>query len=192
MNPSKNLIFWTIIVFGIWMFLASIGQRASMQATQQIDYSQFLTELEDQKIKRVEIEDQMVRGERFDGSLFTTVDPRDPGLIGDLVEQGVEISAIPPAKPGFLSQLLAGLLPILLVVGLIYLVMRRSLKGGGPGGVMGFAKSRAREFKEGDIKTTLKDVAGVEEAKEEVAELVEFLRDPERFVSVGGLIPRGV
>jgi cell division protease FtsH len=163
-----------------------------MQATQQIDYSQFLTELEDRQIKRVEIEDQMVRGERFDGSLFTTVDPRDPGLIGDLVEQDVEISAIPPVKPSFLSQLLAGLLPILLVIGFLYLIMRRSLKGGGPGGVMGFAKSKAREFKEGDIKTTLKDVAGVEEAKEEVAELVEFLRDPERFVSVGGLIPRGV
>ena len=77
------------------------------------------------------------------------------------------------------------------VVGFLYLIMRRSLKGGGPGSVMGFGKSKAREFKEGDIKTTLRDVAGVEEAKVEVAELVEFLCDPKRFVSVGGLIPGG-
>ena len=191
MNPAKSLILWAFIAFGTWMMLASVGQRASMQAWQQIDYSKFLTEQGDRQIKRVEIEDQIVRGERFDGSVFTTIDPKDPGLIGDLVEQGVQISAIPPAKPSFLAQLLAGLLPILLVVGFLYLIMRRSLKGGGPGSVMGFGKSKAREFKEGDIKTTLRDVAGVEEAKVEVAELVEFLCDPKRFVSVGGLIPGG-
>ncbi len=143
-------------------------------------------------MRRVEIEDQEIRGERTDGTRFYTVDPRDPGLIGDLVNNNVEISVRPPAKPSLLGQLLITLLPIAILIGFLYWTMKRSMQGGGPGSIMGFGKSKARQLKEGDVKVTLRDVAGVDEAKEEVAELVELLRDPDRFRQVGGNIPHGV
>jgi len=192
MVPKRQLLTWVMFSLGLWFIFTSIGQQNAVPGYQQIDYSQFLTELEAQQISRVEIEEKIVRGEKVDGSLFQTIDPGDPGLIGDLVEQNVEISARLPAKPGFLAQLLITLLPIMLLIGFIYWTMKRATQNGGAGGVMGFGKSRAREFKEGDIKVTLKDVAGIDEAKEEVAELVDFLRDPDRFRAVGGNIPRGV
>ena len=192
MVPKRQLLTWVMFSFGLWFIFSSIGQQTAVPGYQQIDYSQFLTELQAQQISRVEIEEKIVRGERADGSLFQTIDPGDPGLIGDLVEKNVEIAARLPAKPSFLAQLLITLLPIMLLIGFIYWTMKRATQNGGAGGVMGFGKSRAREFKEGDIKVTLKDVAGIDEAKEEVAELVDFLRDPDRFRAVGGNIPRGV
>ena len=192
MNQSRNLLVWVFAAFGMWMLMTSITREAVVSGQQQIDYSQFLSELNAGGVQRVEILEKVIRGQRADGSPFQTIDPGDPGLIGDLVEHNVEITARLPEKPGFLSQLLVSLLPIALLIGFFIWSMRRSAQGGGPGGIMGFGKSRAREMKEGDIKITLKDVAGVEEAKEELAELVEFLRDPDRFRSVGGSIPRGV
>ena len=192
MNPSRNLLIWVFAAFGMWMLMTSMTQEALVHGQQQIDYSQFLSELKAGGVQRVEIQEKLIRGQRDDGSLFQTVDPGDPGLIGDLVDQAVDITARLPEEPGFLAQLLISLLPVALLMAFLLWSMRRSVQGGGPGGIMGFGKSRAREMKEGDIKVTLKDVAGVDEAKEEVAELVDFLRDPERFRSVGGNIPRGV
>ena len=189
---NRQLFTWILFLFGLWFLLSSVGQQSAGPVYQRIDYSQFLTELQAKQISRVEIEEKIVRGERADGSSFQTIDPGDPGLISDLVEGNVDISARLPAKPSFLGQLLITLLPIMLLIGFIYWTMKRAAQNGGAGGVMGFGKSRAREFKEGDIKVTLRDVAGVEEAKEEVAELVDFLRDPDRFLAVGGSIPRGV
>lgn len=192
MIQNRQLFTWILFFFGLWFLISSMGQQSAVPGYQQIDYSQFLAELQAQQISRVEIEEKIVRGERADGSLFQTIDPGDPGLIGDLVEGNVDISARLPAEPSFLAQLLITLLPIMLLIGFIYWTMKRAVQNGGSGGVVGFGKSRARELKEGDIKVTLKDVAGVDEAKEEVAELVDFLRDPERFRAVGGSIPRGV
>ena len=172
--------------------MSIISQQGVNNANGKIDYTQFLTEIETGQVLRVEINDQEIRGERTDGTHFYTVDPRDPGLIGDLVKNNVQISVRPPTKPSLLGQLLFTLLPIAILISFFYWSMRRSMQGGGPGGIMGFGKSKARQLKEGEVKVSLKDVAGVDEAKEEVAELVEFLRDPERFRQVGGNIPRGV
>lgn len=172
--------------------MSVISQQSVTNTSTKIDYTQFLDEIQTGQVRRVEIEGQEIRGERTDGTRFYTVDPRDPGLIGDLVKNNVQISVRPPAKSSLLRQLFLTLLPIAILIGFFYWIMRRSMQGGGPGGIMGFGKSKARQLKEGDVKVTLKDVAGVDEAKEEVGELVEFLRDPERFRQVGGSIPRGV
>ena len=193
MENRKNQLFrWTLILAALWVIVSVISQQDATSASAKIDYTQFLNEIQTGQVQRVEIEGQEIRGERTDGTRFYTVDPRDPGLIGDLVENNVQISVRPPPKPSLLSQLFLTLLPIALLIGFFYWITRRSMQGGGPGGIMGFGKSKARQLKEGDVKVTLKDVAGVDEAKEEVAELVEFLRDPDRFRQVGGNIPRGV
>ncbi len=156
-----------------------------------LSYSQFLREINDGAIQEVTIQDQTVLGVRSDGSRFETYDPGDPGLVSDLLKHGVTIRAEPPAEPGVIMQLLAAWLPFIVLAGVWIWLLRRGGAGGG-GGLFNFGKSRARQHAEGDVKVTLRDVAGVDEAKEEVGELVDFLRSPQKFTNLGGRIPRGV
>jgi cell division protease FtsH len=157
-----------------------------------MEYSRFLDRVRSGEVQEVSIQGAEIHGRSSDGTSFRTYDPGDPGLMGDLLNNGVQIQAQPPAQPGLFSQLLISWLPFLVLIGVWFWFMRRSMGSGGAGGAMGFGKSRARLHAEDDLKVTLDDVAGCEEAKEDVAELVEFLRRPERFSSLGGRIPRGV
>lgn len=156
-------------------------------------YSDFLAQVRDGSVREVRIEGQKIRGVDQSGNPLVTYSPDDPGLIGELLEHNVSISSVPPAKPSFLGQLLASLLPMALLIGAWIYLMRRMQGGGGrSGGIFAFGKSRARKLGEHEVKVTLADVAGVDEARDEVGEIVAFLQDPARFQQLGGSIPRGV
>lgn len=131
-------------------------------------YSQFLEDVRSSQVREVMIDGQEIRGERVDGTSFETVSPDDPGLVGDLVNNGVNIQAVPPRQPSFLGQLFFSLLPINLLLGVWIFVMRRMQGGAGGSGIMSVRKSKARKFEANAVKVTLADVAGVEEAREEV------------------------
>lgn len=187
-----NILLWIAVTFWLLMMLNSMTSLNQVES-RSLSYSQFLQELADGSIREVTIQDQTVKGVRSDGSRFETFDPGDPGLVGDLLKHSVTIRAEPPAEPGIFMQLLVAWLPFALLAGVWIWLMRRSAGGGGgAGGIFNFGKSRAREHAEGEVKVTLRDVAGVEEAKEEVGELVDFLRNPQKFTNLGGRIPRGV
>jgi cell division protease FtsH len=187
-----SLILWAAVSLWLLMLLNGLGERNPVEPSA-LSYSQFLEEVGNGAVREVTVRDQVIEGSRVDGSYFETFNPGDPGLVDELLNHNVIIRATPPETPGFVAQILAAWLPFLLLIGVWFWFMQRNMgTGGGPGGIFNFGKSRARQHAEGDVKVTLKDVAGVEEAKEEVAELVEFLRSPQRFQNLGGRIPRGV
>ncbi|NCA69240.1 MAG: ATP-dependent zinc metalloprotease FtsH [Sphingobacteriia bacterium] len=190
-TKNLNLLLWVIAtIWLVMMFNSMIG--SDQVESRSLSYSQFLQELSDGSIREVTIQDQQIKGARTDGSRFETFDPGDPGLVGDLLDNGVSIRAQPPERPSVLAQILAAWLPFILLIGIWFWFMRRNMGGSGGGGIFNFGKSRARQHAEGEVKVTLRDVAGVEEAKEEVGELVDFLRNPHKFSNLGGRIPRGV
>ena len=186
-----TIIMWASLALWLMMLMNGFGANRAGTA-ESIDYSDFLAELSAGQVQDVVIKEQEVLGTRTDGSRFKTFDPGDSGLIGDLINKNVQIKAVPPDQPSLLAQMLVSWLPLLLLVGVWIWFMRRSTGGGGPGGVLNFGKSRARQHAEGEVKVTMRDVAGVDEAKEDVAELVVFLRNPQQFSQLGGRIPRGV
>ena len=191
---AKNLLTWAIIAIvlvSIFNHYASVGNVPDA-----LSYSQFLDNVRNGQIARVHIESSqsgnLVSGRDQNGKEFHTFGPPDPKLIDDLVENKVEISAEPPAERSVLVDLILGVAPILLLIG-VWIYFMRQMQGGGAGrGAMSFGKSRAKLQGEDQVKITFADVAGVEEAKEEVSELVEFLRNPGKFQKLGGHIPRGV
>jgi cell division protease FtsH len=192
MNAKNfNILLWVAVTLWLVMLLVNMSGGDRLEA-RSLSYSQFLQEVSDGSIQEVRIQDQSIKGLRTDGSHFETFNPGDPGLVGDLLKQGVTIRAEPPPEPSLFTQLLVAWLPFLVLIGVWFWFMRRSAGGGGPGGIFNFGKSRARQHAEGEVRVTMKDVAGVEEAKEEVGELVDFLRNPQKFSSLGGRIPRGV
>ncbi|MGY1425413.1 ATP-dependent zinc metalloprotease FtsH [Lysobacter sp. A289] len=173
------------------MVFQTFGPRTSAPAVP-LAYDQFVEQVQADKIEKVKIaEDRTtITGERKDGTPFTTFSPGDKDLVNDLLQHGVVIEQVPPGGPSFWSILL-NFLPIILIIAFWIFVMKQMQQGGGKG-AMSFGKSRAKLQGEDQIKVTLADVAGCDEAKEEVGELVEFLRDPSRFQKLGGKIPRGV
>ena len=186
----KNLIIWAVIA----IVLMSVFNNFSPQTTQPapLSYSQFISEVKGGRIKSVYVEENTIQGVTLNGERFTTYSPNDPGLIGDLLANGVEIRAQPPAERSLLMEIMISWFPFLLLIG-VWIYFMRQMQGGGSGrGAMSFGKSRARMMSEDQIKITFSDVAGCDEAKEEVSELVEFLRDPSKFQKLGGKIPRGV
>ncbi|WP_006788016.1 ATP-dependent zinc metalloprotease FtsH [Thiorhodospira sibirica] len=186
----KNLIIWAVIA----IVLMSVFNNFSPQTTQPapLSYSQFISEVKGGRIKSVYVEENTIQGVTLNGERFTTYSPNDPGLIGDLLANGVEIRAQPPAERSLLMEIMISWFPFLLLIG-VWIYFMRQMQGGGNGrGAMSFGKSRARMMSEDQIKLTFSDVAGCDEAKEEVSELVEFLRDPSKFQKLGGKIPRGV
>ena len=186
----KNLILWVVIAIVLMSVFNNFGPRQT--AAQPIEYSQFIADVKAGKVQKVSIEDRVIRGIKDNDERFTTYNPGDPGLIGDLLNNGVKIDARPPEQQGLLMQMFISWFPMLLLIGVWIFFMRQMQGGGGGRGALSFGKSRARMVGEDQVKVTFADVAGVDEAKEEVAELVEFLRDPGKFQKLGGKIPRGV
>jgi cell division protease FtsH len=187
---AKNLILWVIIA----IVLMSVFNSFSTQKpkSQQLPYSQFLEEVQRGSIQKVEINGRAIDGTTLSGQRFSTYSPGDDGLVSDLLNNNVEIVASPPEKPSILMQILINWFPLFILIGLWIFFMRQMQGGGGGRGAMTFGKSRARMLSEDQVKVTFNDVAGVEEAKEEVTEVVDFLRDPSKFQKLGGKIPRGV
>lgn len=190
---AKNLILWLVIA----AVLLSIFQNFKGGPTPQtISYTNFVDEVQTDRVRSVVIDGLVIEGEHQDGTRFRTVRPDvyDSGLMNDLLNNNVIVEGREPKTPSIWTQLLMAAFPILLIVA-VFMFFMRQMQGGmgnGRGGPMSFGKSRARLLSEDQIKTTFADVAGVDEAKEEVTELVEFLRDPTKFQSLGGRIPRGV
>ncbi|KYC22084.1 ATP-dependent zinc metalloprotease FtsH [Pseudomonas sp. ABFPK] len=189
---AKNLILWLIIAA---VLVTVMNNFSSPNEPQTLNYSDFIQQVKDGKVERVTVDGYIITGKRADGDNFKTVRPAitDNGLIGDLVDNHVIIEGKQPEQQSIWTQLLVASFPILVIIAVFMFFMRQMQGGaGGKGGPMSFGKSKARLLSEDQVKTTLADVAGCDEAKEEVGELVEFLRDPGKFQRLGGRIPRGV
>ena len=189
---AKNLIVWVILAAVLMSVFNSFSPEPEQNT---IDYSTFLNEVQNDRINEVTIADLLIFGERNDGSKFKSVRPnvQDPKLIDDLMNHNVKIIGKEREEPSLFSQLLVAAFPILLILAIFVFFMRQMQGGGGgKGGPMSFGKSKAKLLSGDQINTTFADVAGVDEAKEDVAELVEFLSDPSKFQRLGGRIPKGV
>ncbi len=191
MNPKYSKLFMAL-AFGLWIWFLIGGFSGPRTPPSELEYSTFITEVQQGRVQEVLIQGQAISGLMKDGTRFQTHNPGDNGLVGDLLEHNVRVASKAPDQPGLLMQILVSWMPMLLLIGVWIWFMRRNTGGGGAGGVFGFGKSRARQMNEGDVKVTLADVAGVDEAKEEVGELVQFLRNPDKFRRLGGMVPRGV
>ena len=191
-DMAKNLILWLIIAA---VLVTVMNNFSSPNEPQTLNYSDFIQQVKDGKVERVTVDGYIITGKRTDGDNFKTVRPAitDNGLIGDLVDNHVTVEGKQPEQQSIWTQLLVASFPILVIIAVFMFFMRQMQGGaGGKGGPMSFGKSKARLLSEDQVKTTLADVAGCDEAKEEVGELVEFLRDPGKFQRLGGRIPRGV
>ena len=189
---AKNLIVWVILAAVLMSVFNSFSPEPEQNT---IDYSTFLNEVQNDRVNEVTIADLLIFGERNDGSKFKSVRPnvQDPKLIDDLMNHNVKIIGKEREEPSLFSQLLVAAFPILLILAIFVFFMRQMQGGGGgKGGPMSFGKSKAKLLSGDQINTTFADVAGVDEAKEDVAELVEFLSDPSKFQRLGGRIPKGV
>jgi cell division protease FtsH len=191
-DMAKNLVLWLIIAA---VLVTVMNNFSSPTESNKLNYSQFIQQVQDGGVKRVTVDGFIISGTRSDGSSFETVRPaiQDNGLIKDLMDNNVEIVGRQPEQQSIWTQLLVASFPILVIIAVFMFFMRQMQGGaGGKGGPMSFGKSKARLLSEDQVKTTFADVAGCDEAKEEVSELVEFLRDPGKFQRLGGRIPRGV
>ena len=190
-DMAKNLVLWLVIAAVLLTVFNNFNESAEKQ---RLSYSEFVSEVQNDRVSKVVIEGYTIQGERSNGDSFETIRPalQDPKLVDDLISHNVVIEGKQPEQQSIWTQLLVASFPILVIIAVFMFFMRQMQGGGGKGGPMSFGKSKARMMGEDQIKTTFDDVAGVEEAKEDVQELVEFLRDPGKFQRLGGHIPRGV
>lgn len=188
----KNILLWVVIAVVLMSVFNSFGPRAS--PSQQVTYSQFLDEVKQGRVAHVSIDGKSISGRTNAGEKFVTYSPEtdNAAMIGTLLDNGVDIEGRPPEQQSLLMQIFISWFPMLLLIGVWVFFLRQMQGGGGGRGAMSFGKSRARMMSEDQIKVSFADVAGCDEAKEEVGELVEFLRDPGKFQRLGGKIPRGV
>ncbi|MFQ5995521.1 MAG: ATP-dependent zinc metalloprotease FtsH [Acidiferrobacterales bacterium] len=189
-NLTKNLLLWLVIAVVLMSVFNNFGPRQPQASP--MEYSQFIAKVKQGQIDKVTIQGRNIRGSLKNGGKFKTYAPADPGLIGDLLQHGVAIDAKPQDEQSLLLTIFINWFPLLLLIGVWIFFMRQMQGGVGGRGAMSFGRSKARMLTEEQNKTTFEDVAGVEEAKEEVQELVEFLRDPAKFQKLGGRIPKGV
>ncbi len=190
-DMMKNIILWVVIAVVLMSVFNNFGPQND-RADSSLSYSQFIDSVKAGQVQQVMINENIIKGKMQGGEIFKTYAPSDPHLVDDLLANGVEIKVLPPEQPSMLMQLLVSFGPMLLLIG-VWVFFMRQMQGGGAGGrgAMSFGKSKARMLEEDQIKVTFADVAGCDEAKEEVAEMVDFLRDPAKYQKLGGKIPRG-
>ena len=194
-NTIKNILVWVV---GGAMLLAAFNALSDKQEDkQQIEYSQFIQQVNSGEVSNVNIEGSVVsgyliKGERTDKTAFYTNAPLDDNLVKTLLDNKVRVKVTPEEKPSMLASLFYSLLPVLLLIGAWFYFMRMQSGGGGKGGAFSFGKSRARLLDKDSNKVTFADVAGCDEAKEEVQEIVDYLKAPNRYQSLGGRVPRGI
>ncbi len=188
---TKNILLWVVI--GI-ILMSVFSNFTPATAPREMSYSDFIQNVERGSVNEVKIEGRVISGLTTEGKKFTTYSPEtdNRALIGELLDSNVKIVGEPPKQQSLLVQLFISSFPILLIVGIWVYFMRQMQGGGGGRGAMSFGKSKARLLGEDQVKVTFEDVAGCDEAKEEVSELVDFLKDPGKFTKLGGKIPRGV
>ncbi|MFT5807692.1 MAG: cell division protease FtsH [Moritella dasanensis] len=189
-DMAKNLILWLVIAVVLMSVFQSFGPNDN--SSNQLDYSSFVQQVRNKQVNEVKINGRTIRGVSQGGQKFVTFLPaQDPQLLNDLLNNNVKVFGEPEAEESLLTSIFISWFPMLLLIG-VWVFFMRQMQGGGGKGAMSFGKSKARLMSEDQIKTTFADVAGCDEAKEEVAELVEYLKDPSRFQKLGGKIPTGI
>jgi len=189
-DTFRNLLLWVVIIIVVMLVFSNLGPRNTTDV-KKINYSTFMSQVDNNEVKSVLIDQREVQGETIKGDKFVTYTPWiDPFLSNTLLEHKVEITAQPPEQRSLLMTILISWFPIILLVALWLFFMRQM--SGGKGGAFSFGKSKARLLGEDQVKVTLKDVAGIDEAKEEVGEIIDFLKAPAKYRNIGGKIPRGV
>ncbi|HMX23323.1 MAG TPA: ATP-dependent metallopeptidase FtsH/Yme1/Tma family protein, partial [Accumulibacter sp.] len=188
-NMFKNLAVWLVIGLVLMTVFNQLSTRQAPQSS--MEYSQFIEEVGKGTIAKVVIEGRVLKATTTDGRKLTSYAPPDLWMVSDLLKHGVKIEAKPEEEQSFLMNIFVSWFPMLLLIG-VWIFFMRQMQGGGRGGAFSFGKSKARLLDESTNNITFADVAGCDEAKEEVSELVDFLRDPTKFQKLGGRIPKGV
>ncbi|WP_176487847.1 ATP-dependent zinc metalloprotease FtsH [Candidatus Regiella insecticola] len=187
---AKNLILWLVIAVVLMTLFQSFGPNESNG--RRVDYSTFMSDVIQDQVRETRINGHEINVKKKDNSRYTTFIPvNDPKLLDTLLAKNVKVAGEPPEEQSLLASIFISWFPMLLLIG-VWIFFMRQMQGGGGRGAMSFGKSKARMLTEDQIKTSFSDVAGCDEAKEEVSELVEYLRDPGRFQKLGGKIPKGV
>jgi cell division protease FtsH len=187
----KNIILWGVIAVVLMLLFNNVSSQKE-RADSSLSYSQFIDSVKSGQVQQVTIDEHIIKAKMQGGQQIKIYAPNDPHLIDDLLANGVDTKAVPPEQPSMLMQLLVSFGPMLLLIA-VWVFFMRQMNGGGAGGrgAMSFGKSKARMLEEDQIKVTFADVAGCDEAKEEVVEMVDFLKDPAKYQRLGGKIPRG-